>query len=179
VNLVFDVDLNKLVTPNIDVSYQTYNEENIPLSIAFFTAPGSTSAYSKSDAQVIGAFGVSTNSDKLHRIWEFTIDLKEITKQNDLVRMGLNVHSWVPTIDDFKPPNYKNDFSNLIQISLANGTIPPGGTGNNNSGQPGQQQWWTRPEIFVPITVAIIASVIGPLVVSRYGKKHRSTDDTE
>lgn len=55
VNLVFDVNRDKLVTPDVDVSYLAYNKENIPLSIAYFTTPGSISAYSKSNSQVIVA----------------------------------------------------------------------------------------------------------------------------
>jgi hypothetical protein len=39
--------------------------------------------------------------------------------------------------------------------------------------------WWTKPEIIVPIMVAIITSVIGPIAVSRYGKKRQSDDNTE
>jgi hypothetical protein len=216
VNLVFDVDLNRLITPDIDVSYLTYNEESIPLSIAYFTAPGSTSAYSKSNSQVVGAFGSSTNSDELHRIWEFAIDRQEIKAQNE-VRMGLQVHSHSPVFDEIKPPNYRNDFSNLINIALVNGgttggdnatnatmtggdnattggtegsggtTGGGGGTADSSGATPGGQPntttvsdpWWTRPEIIVPITVAIISSVIGPIVVSRYGKRHRNADETE
>jgi hypothetical protein len=120
VNLVFDVNLDKRVTPDIDVSYLTYREENTPLSIAYFTAPGSTAAYSKSNSEVIGAFGSSTNSDQLHKIWEFAIDRQEINAQH-VVRMGLKVHSWYPTVEDIKPPNYMNDFTNLIEIALTDG----------------------------------------------------------
>ena len=272
VNLVFDVNLDKLVTPDVDVSYITYNEEIIPLSIAYFTAPGSTSAYSKSNSQVLRAFGSSSNSDQLHQIWEFAINLQEITRQDNQVRMGLRVHSGVPEIDDIKPPNYRNDFSNLIEIALASGAETNGATtsptrgateGQNaptavgganqstseaiqnleqartavqnddvqsalmyleraNDSLPGagdtndtipistvnatndttsdppdditnppppseamippiptSEPWWTRPEIFVLITVAIISGVVGPLLVAHYGKRHGSKDETE
>jgi hypothetical protein len=62
-----------------------------------------------------------------------------------------------------------------------------GGTADSSGATPGGQPntttvsdpWWTRPEIIVPITVAIISSVIGPIVVSRYGKRHRNADETE
>jgi hypothetical protein len=99
-----------------------------------------------------------------------------------------------PGIDDFKPPNYMNDFSNLTEIALASvattNATPPSGAGKTTNGTiqsdqktppttASEQPFWTKPEIFVPITVAIIGSIIGPLVVSRYGKKHRSTDNTE
>jgi hypothetical protein len=198
VNLVFDVNADELVTPNIDVSYQTYNEENIPLSIAYFTAPGSISAYSRTDSQVIGAFGSSTNSDQQHRIWEFAIDRQEINEPDKPVRMGLLVNSYASTLD-IRPPNYKNDFTNLIEIALVNGgnvggaatpapttknqTATPAPAAENQTATPApttvSETWWTRPEIFVPITVAIIGGVVGPLLVARYGKRHRSKDETE
>lgn len=128
-----------------------------------------------------------------------------------------------PTINEIKPPNYRNDFSNLIEIALAGGgnvggpantnatpsstgnatnaTTVGGASSNANTTQRGQtlpnsitpsrsenppivsespeEPWWAKPEILVPIIVAIIGSVIGPLVVSRYGKKHSSKDNTE
>ena len=44
---------------------------------------------------------------------------------------------------------------------------------------PTSEPWWTRPEIFVLITVAIISGVVGPLLVAHYGKRHGSKDETE
>jgi hypothetical protein len=138
VNLIFDVNLDKLVTPDVDVSYITYNDENTPLSIAYFNAPGSTSEYRNSESQVIGAFGSSTNLDELHRIWEFAIDRNEINVQENRARMGINVNDWTGGFDDIKPPNYMNDFSNLTEISLASGaatnTTLPSGAGNFTNG---------------------------------------------
>lgn len=63
--------------------------------------------------------------------------------------------------------------------SIAQQTPPPPQNEQQTPPPTSEQPFWTKPEIFVPITVAIIGSVIGPLVVSRYGKKHRSTDNTE
>jgi hypothetical protein len=63
-----------------------------------------------------------------------------------------------------------------------NQTVTPAPTTQNQTVTPApttvsEPQWWTRPEIIVPITVAIISSVIGPIAVSRYGKRHHSTDN--
>jgi hypothetical protein len=36
--------------------------------------------------------------------------------------------------------------------------------------------WYEKPEYFVPIVIAIISSIIGPILVGRYGQKKRTRD---
>ena len=118
--LAFDVNLDKLITPNVDVMFQTLTYST--LGKQTFLGPQTwTPPSSPVNSSVAGGFGRSMNSSTPHRFWEVKISRADIgATTSDQLRMGVRTRSSAaPSFDDFVPSNFINDFTNLIQDALS------------------------------------------------------------
>src|SRR6267143_4967352 len=138
--LAVDPDLNKGVTPNVDLIYDTCADGRIfikafYLSGSTFTGCQPVSALSEA---AIG-FGGTLHSMTPHRFWEFKLDLAELgvdtstwtTSSGSLpkVRMNVATISEHPFFSVAQPdPNIFPDLSNTSQIDLATSAVYPAGT---------------------------------------------------
>ncbi len=119
--LTFDVNLDAKITPRVDINYALF-AGTFNLAKQFYTAPSEWTFPVSTTSQLGAGFAPSPLTTTPHRIWEFAIDEKEIsTRPGDLVRIGVRTFSPKPSFDDRVPPNFENDFTNLIEVRLAPG----------------------------------------------------------
>lgn len=117
--LSFDVDLDKEITPNVDVLFSPYPSNRSVLGKAFHIGPGTTTGMWNTASQLGTGFGSSFNSEIPHRFWEIAISLQEINSNPyGKVGIGYRIHSDVPRFTRQFPFNYTRDFSNLFEIDL-------------------------------------------------------------
>ncbi len=138
--LTFDVNRDRAITANLDLNYALHPDTR-NMRYQFYLGPATWTGLQPDTRSSKGAgFGcfladgtfafvwpLSVICDS-HRVWEFGIDLAEIGAQpGDTVNMGLRVASPNPSFSDDIPANFYNDFTNLIQVSLATlpAPIPP------------------------------------------------------
>ena len=121
--LSFDVNIDEVITPQVDVNYGTYLGTH-DLGISYYLGPGTWTGIGDSHSQLGAGFGPSINSGVSHRIWEFAISLPEIGAfPNGLVRIGLRTYSENPSFVDDHPENFSSDFSNLVEIALVTAQV--------------------------------------------------------
>jgi len=135
--LTFDVNGDGLITPDMDLNYGAMQgRHNIRYS--YYVGPGAWTGLQSSTRSSLGAgFGCFFADNSLsfsrltrlncssHRVWEMAIDLREIGAQpGGNVRMGVRAFSGASGFVDDVPANFWMDFSNLIQVSLANILLP-------------------------------------------------------
>ena len=128
--LVWDVNGDGNVTPDVDVLYGVYPGTD-RLGICYMVRPGANTGLHPSDSKSAMGFGASPDSGTAHRIWEVAINLAEIDADarawarrpaaTQLLRMGLHIHSETPAISDYLPPNLLEDFSRFTPVLLALG----------------------------------------------------------
>ncbi len=128
--LVWDVNGDRNVTPDVDLLYGTYPGTD-EIGQCRFVEPGAVTGLNPSEAALARGFGPSPDSATPHRFWEVSIPLVEIGAEarrwaaNPLdahpLRLGLRVNSRTPAISDYVPQNVLQDFSRFIRILLALG----------------------------------------------------------
>lgn len=138
--ITFNVNGDNTITPNTDVNY-THNPGAYNMRYQYYTGPNAFGALQPTTRSSLGpGFGCSVADGSqtiasppsastcvAHRIWELGIDLREINAgPGDTLQVGLRLASKVPAFAEQVPANFKNDFSNLIWLRLANatGTLP-------------------------------------------------------
>ncbi len=147
-SVVFDVDGNAAITPNIDIKF-TLLASGI-LCKQTFTSTTSLSTCdtsSTSRSSGISGFNCFANDGSLtvtlstyatrctaHRTYEFTFDLLEIGGINEkggtrFPRFGIEVSSLEPKFK-INTPSLPNNFSNFTIVNLAVVRLPPIGTGS-------------------------------------------------
>lgn len=132
--LSFDVDKNNAITANVDKNYGTVPSTG-NMRYQFYLGPDSwtglqPNTYSSRGKGFGCFFGDGSLSFSLfpfrlncnrHRVFELAIDLGEINASpGSNVRMGFRAASDNPSFIDNFPANFSSDFSNLINVSLAN-----------------------------------------------------------
>jgi len=126
--LVWDVNGDGNVTPDVDLLYGTYPGTD-DLGLCRFIEPGAVTTLTPSEASLARGFGPSPDSATPHRFWEVSIPLVEIGADarrwaaNPLdahpLRLGLRINSQTPAISDYVPQNVLQDFTRFIRILLA------------------------------------------------------------
>jgi hypothetical protein len=130
--LTFDVDEDNAITSNVDLNYGTVPGTG-NMRYQFYLGPGQWTGLlpdiRSSKAKGFGCFFADGSltfawpfifTCSNHRLWEFGIDLAEIgAEAGDTVRMGLRVSSPNPSFTDDTPADFFNDFTKLIEVSLA------------------------------------------------------------
>ena len=134
--LTFDVNTDGAITPNVDIDYAQY-PGTYNLGLTYYVEPGATTGLRPTVSRLGAGFGATTRNTTAHRIWEFAISLNEIgvdfenwltdTTKPLITRLGLKTHSLTPSFSDEHPANFLNDFSNLMEISLAAARPYPNG----------------------------------------------------
>ena len=142
--LTFDVDGNNAITPNVDLNYgpspstgnmryQYYLGPNAwtTLQPDTFSSQGRGFGCFFADGSLTFTFPFSITCNQ-HRVWEFGIDLAEIgAAPGEVVKMGVRVNSTTPDFTDELPAGFTTDFSNLIEVNLADSPVvvapPPSG----------------------------------------------------
>ncbi len=139
--LAFDVDLNRAITPNVDLIYDACNDGR-PFIKAYYLGGSSFTGCQTTSASSEGAYGFGPTGFSVtsHRVYEFKLDFAEIgvdpttwtisTGEFPQVRMNVATISANPPFSSAEPaPSLFPDLTNLFQVALA--TIPtyPGGTG--------------------------------------------------
>lgn len=131
--LIFDLDRDGVIDANQDLLYGLDpNTGNMRYS--YFLGPGSTTGiqpetYSSrgkgfgcffSDGTLSFRFNPFSVSCKKHRVWELAIDLDEINANaGGSARMAVRVNSGTPAFTNDVPKYALDDFSSMIEISLA------------------------------------------------------------
>jgi len=129
IELVFDVDRNGQVTPGVDISYLARAGLNEILK-AVAEGPKRKGHLVKTSARFRAEFGPSPTLKSLHRRWEISIPLSELSAEpGSELRMGFRTWSSNPQFNDSRPENLENDFSQLLAVRLATGMISPIGGG--------------------------------------------------
>lgn len=137
--LTFDTNGDGLITPNTDLNYSTVSGQH-NIRYQYYTGPSSWTGLQSTTRSSLGAnfscfwadgsfnlisFNPFNFSCANHRVWEIAIDLREIGAQpGGNVRMGVRASSGTSGFTDDIPANFSADFSSLIQISLANVSLP-------------------------------------------------------
>jgi len=124
VSLTFDVNRDEAITPNIDLSYGLY-PGSYRAGVQYYLGSGVKTELQRTRAKLVGGFGSSIPNSPPHRIWEIAIPLNEIaTSAGQAVKLGVKTYSETPKFSDTNPPNFTTDFSNLIEIMLAQSLSP-------------------------------------------------------
>jgi hypothetical protein len=141
--LAFDIDLNRGVTPFVDLFYSTC-QDGRPFVKAHYITAGSSTGCQTTDPASLGArgFGATFNSATPHRFWEFRLNFAELgvdpttwtTSAGAIpkVRMNVGVNSANPSFQSAQPVNDQTpDFAlDVYQLDLAtSASFPPGSTG--------------------------------------------------
>ncbi len=130
-SLTFDVDSDKTITPNEDISYGyvlAAGTGKPVFVLSYWLRPNVLTTVKKTTSSLGIGFGPSLFSARDHRIWEFAIsfdELKEDTEEwsswwTGPKRIGLRTKSAEPPFDDSHPENFTSDFHNLIEIYAPN-----------------------------------------------------------
>lgn len=133
--MTFDVNRNGVIDPKVDLNYGL-NPQNGNMRYSYYLGPGQLTGiqpdtfsskgrgfgcYFPDGSLTLGGFPSKINFHcSNHLVWEFGIDLAEIGAQpGGTARMGVRVASTTPQFANDIPANFIQDFSNLIQVSLA------------------------------------------------------------
>jgi hypothetical protein len=123
--LAFDVNLDGEITPTgaTDYMYGCWPGTN-DLGLSYFIGPGTWTAIGETKSVLGAGFGTTFNSRTPHRIWEFAISLPELKSgPKGLARLGVKTYSQNPSFDEEYPEDFYYDFSNLIEITLAEADV--------------------------------------------------------
>ena len=118
--LTFDVDVDGLITPNLDVNYDLYPSMPYVLGYSYYLGPGSWTGVNPTAGLLGTQWLPSLGSSAPHRVWEMAVPLSEIdTTQGALVRLGVRAHSANPDFLDEMPAGFPQDFTDLVELQLA------------------------------------------------------------
>ncbi|NIO10304.1 MAG: hypothetical protein GTO40_20790, partial [Deltaproteobacteria bacterium] len=99
--MTFDVNGDREITPNVDVSYGLY-PGTYRVGVQSYLGPGAWTGLQRSRARFAAGFGRSMGPSPPHRIWELAIPLAEIkARPGQLIRLGLNTYSESPPFNDY------------------------------------------------------------------------------
>jgi uncharacterized caspase-like protein len=116
-NLSFDVDGDRKLTPSVDKLFSCSTKDGI--SFSFYMGLSMTTTSMVTSGKMKSGFGSSPNSPVPHRIWELEIPLDELrTNSRKDMRLGVRIHSDYPPIDNDTPASLANGFYRLIKIIL-------------------------------------------------------------
>ncbi len=130
--LTFDVNRDKLISPNVDLNYAT-NPNNGNMRYQYYLGPGSWTGLQpdtfSSKAEGFGCFfadgsrrfSIFPNKPfcRGHRVWELAIDLAEIDAvAGDRIKLGLRVSSPNPSFTDDTPTSFFTNFNRLVEVKL-------------------------------------------------------------
>jgi hypothetical protein len=126
--LVWDVNGDRNVTPDVDALHGTYPGTDT-LGLSLFVEPGAVTGLSPSEAQSARGFGPSPDSPAPHRFWEVAVPLAEIGADARTwaadpldahpLRLGLRINSANPPISDDIPKDVLRNFNHFFRILLA------------------------------------------------------------
>ncbi|HVZ38109.1 MAG TPA: hypothetical protein VHI13_02450 [Candidatus Kapabacteria bacterium] len=122
--LSFDVDKNKAITPNVDVNYGLYPNQQNHIGKQLYLGPGKwTGLLQNSGAcECHAGFGASLKSGVAHRMWEIKVPLADIGGTLNAtpahVFTGLRVNSKTPALTVDVPPGFSGNFSALTEVLL-------------------------------------------------------------
>lgn len=117
--LVFDVDLNQQLTPNVDVMYSTSRTQ---ICMVFLVGPGMNTTCQNTASRLGSGFTVSPQNNRPHRIWELAIKLMEIrVRHGGQIRFGVKTFSATPPFDVDEPEGFDSsgaDYSRMFEVIL-------------------------------------------------------------
>jgi uncharacterized repeat protein (TIGR01451 family) len=119
--LTLDVNGNGLIDPYLDLNYGILPSLPYQLVYSYYI----TGSQWTSPMTSTGALGYSWGASNpphswAHRVGEISIPLAEIgAGPGSMIYAGIRAYSQNPAFTDELPPNFTNDFSNLLQVQLA------------------------------------------------------------
>jgi uncharacterized repeat protein (TIGR01451 family) len=117
--LTFDVNSDGLISPGVDVNYGILPSLPYQLVYSFYITGSEWTPPITSTGTLGVGFGSSPTSPWNHHLWEMSIPLAEIgAGPLSVLRAGVRAYSENPSFTDELPPNFTNDFSNLLQVQL-------------------------------------------------------------
>jgi hypothetical protein len=115
--LTFDVDQDGAITSGVDLNYGLLQFTQT-LAVQQYLGPGTWTGAGPTSSILGVGFGPSHNSAVDHRFWELAIDKQEVEAENcRLARVGVRMNSTYPSFTDDVPPDFRLDFSELIELS--------------------------------------------------------------
>lgn len=118
--LSFDINLNAAIDPGVDVNYAIAPSLPYQIGLQYYEGPGTWTGLNPTAAPLGVGMQASFASQAPHRIWELAIPLREIgAGPGAVVSAGFRLYSQNPAFTDDLPPDFFNDFSDLIQIALS------------------------------------------------------------
>ncbi|MBN1660088.1 MAG: hypothetical protein JXA93_16930 [Anaerolineae bacterium] len=118
--LTFDVNLDALITPQLDLNYNLFPSLPYQLGMQHYLGPATFTPLGPSTALLGVGIGPTFASPVPHRTWELAIPLDEIRAgPGAYVSAGFRLYSENPPFDDQLPPHFDVDFSDLIVIALS------------------------------------------------------------
>ena len=142
--LAFDVDLNRAVTPGVDLAYATCGS-GLPFVKTHYLSPFTFDGCQTVSAGSAGAIGFG-GTPTAHRVWEFQLEFAEIgvnpatwTTSTDAphVRVNVGLGSDTPSFlySEPQPGIYPADLSLVFRVDLAIAPFfPPGSAGTTFAG---------------------------------------------
>lgn len=119
VSVVFDVDRNGVISANKDLRYGEY-PGTYRLGRQQYIGMDRFSGLQPTQALLAVAFSGTSIMRQKHRIWEFSIPLKEIeATPGGRVLLGIETYSEQPRFDDKLPTRHMQELKGLIEIYLA------------------------------------------------------------
>lgn len=119
-SLAIDVNGDREITPNVDVSYGFY-PGTTRLGVQTFLGQGKWTGLRDTNARAAAGFSATVHSETPHRWWEVQIPFDEIrTGLGKSARVGIRAYSQSPSFDQFFPVDFQRDLSNLVEVNLAN-----------------------------------------------------------
>jgi hypothetical protein len=119
--LSFDRDqIGAIARP--DMNYRLDTSPPYTLGFEYYAGPGSWTGFSTTATGATLGAGIEPTfaSPVPHRIWELAIPLAEIgAAPGSFVFTGFRFKSTSPAFNDELPPNFYNDFSDLVVIALS------------------------------------------------------------
>lgn len=118
--LTFDVHNDAVITPNVDLNYALYPSLPYQIGLQYYLGPHTWTGLNPTTALLGASMESSFHSAGPHRIWELAIPLVEIgAGPGAVVSTGYRLRSQNPAFTDDLPPDFIDDFSDLIQIALS------------------------------------------------------------
>lgn len=116
---ILDWDGNKKITPGLDRIYSLCKNETNRLHYRYYLGKGAFSDIYFSQGQGASGFGITPNHSTHHRIYEFSIPLSEVKKEElKNLFFGIKVVSKNPSLYIERPKNLYQDLSGLFSVAI-------------------------------------------------------------